>query len=452
MAPMTDLTPNAPLDLPRLVMRRAGLVALSVFAVAVVLGGLRLRADVADEVAGARVAAQALASLAQLPADDADAEAALARLQQGGVPRHLTLTVRAAEGRLLLQLPDGAAGSPSQHTVSWPLARPDGRAWTVTLDASPDSERHEARANLAGMLVLLLSCIAGMLLAMRWNLRRAFSPLGRLLGAIAGIERGDANAVRALPAMPVRELETLAGAVRHLADGLDAAEARRRVLAQQVLTLQEDERQRLARELHDEFGQRLTALRVDAVWLARRVAGDPALQPVVDGMRVQCEQVQLDIRALLRRLDPFGPAAATEAGDEPLSGLLELLQSLAAGWPQSGVAITLDLPAATAEQRVPRALALALYRISQEALTNVVRHAQAGHATLRLAAAAGGRALDWSVSDDGVGLADETAARHRGNGLAGMRERIWALGGSLQIAPLRAGTPPGLRLSASFAL
>ena len=84
--------------------------------------------------------------------------------------------------------------------------------------------------------------------------------------------------------MPIGELQAIATALRELANALEGAEQQRRVLSQQVLTLQEDERQRIARELHDEFGQRLTALRADAAWLARRIGQDPQAHAVVSAM------------------------------------------------------------------------------------------------------------------------------------------------------------------------
>ncbi|OYU76830.1 MAG: hypothetical protein CFE45_31265, partial [Burkholderiales bacterium PBB5] len=96
------------------------------------------------------------------------------------------------------------------------------------------------------------------------------------------------------------------------------------------------ERGRLARELHDEFGQRLTALRVDAAWLARRVADQPALLAVVQGMSGHCEQVQQDIRQLLSRLQPFG-ASGLDAEGESLLTLTALLHALVAAWsPREG--------------------------------------------------------------------------------------------------------------------
>ena len=128
--------------------------------------------------------------------------------------------------------------------------------------------------------------------------------------------------------MPVRELEAVAALLRHLAGALDAAQARRRLLSQQLLSLQEDERARLARGLHDEFGQRLTALRVDAAWLSRRLAGQAEAAPVIAGMAAQCKQIQHDIRSWLTRLQPFGPAEPAPPGGDAGAGAQTLTQTL----------------------------------------------------------------------------------------------------------------------------
>ena len=226
-------------------------------------------------------------------------------------------------------------------------------------------------------------------------MRRALAPLNRLLAAIAGNENHDLQRVQALPTMPVRELEAVAASLRHLAGALDAAQARRRLLSQQLLSLQEDERARLARELHDEFGQRLTALRVDAAWLSRRLAGQPETGPVIAGMAKQCQQIQHDICGLLTRLQPFGPPdLALRSADgvalvetHSLARLIELLRSLVAAKSTSagreGTALHLKWLTAQADGqtgpapgtaraeawRLPQALALSLYRISQESLT-----------------------------------------------------------------------------------
>ena len=482
---------RSPLDLPRQVMRRAGLVALVVLLLALSLGLARMGDDIDDEVDAAMALASVMAGLGQLAQhDDASALASLQALQAGHPLRHLALQVQGADGRLLLgpapELPDAPPlgwllalhrqvwSQPDTRHGAWEVPRAEGGAWTVSLTASHASERREAMRGLLDTLGLLLACVAGLLLVMRWNVRQTFAPLGQLLDAIAGIEGQDTRAVRSLPAMPIRELESVAAALRHLGAALDSAEAQRQRLSQQVLTLQDDERVRLAHELHDEFGQRLTALRVDAAWLGRQVADQPALKAVVVGMSLQCEQVQLDIRALLARLQPFGPLADGASRGESLARGVALLRALVASWQAGGrdrtarCRLALDWvdaagmaqpwPEGDAAQALclPRVLWLTLYRISQEALTNVARHAQAGQAVLALRCTGGqqpGDALciDWQAWDDGIGLPDPAAALPRGNGLAGLQQRVWAQGGEWRASAWQPGRPrPGLRLEARF--
>lgn len=482
---------RSPLDLPRQVMRRAGLVALAVLLLALALGLARMGGDIDDEVDAAMALASVMAGLGQLAQrDDASALASLRALQAGHPLRHLVLQVQGADGRLLLgPAPEPAEApplgwllalhrqvwsQPDTRRVAWQVPRAEGGPWTVSLTASHASERREAMRGLVDTLGLLLACVAGLLLVMRWNVRQAFAPLGRLLDAIAGIEGHDTRAVRALPAMPIHELEAVAAALRHLGAALDSAEAQRQRLSQQVLTLQDDERARLAHELHDEFGQRLTALRVDAAWLGRQVADQPALKAVVDGMSLQCEQVQQDIRSLLARLQPFGPLVDESTSGESLARGVALLQALVASWQAGGrdhtAACRLELawiddagvsqpwPEGEAAEALclPRALWLTLYRISQEALTNVARHAQARQAVLGLRCTGGRQPgetlrIDWQAWDDGIGLPEPTAVTPRGNGLAGLQQRVWTQGGEWRASPWQPGDlRPGLRLEARF--
>jgi len=545
-------------------MRRAAWVAAPVLAAALALGALRMADDVTEEVDAAAGLALAMAELGRLsapPAAGTDAGPAtldaLLLLQRAQPLRHLQLQVHDAQGQLLLPPAppaiEGGLGawprwlapaSQAAQVVQWPVPRPDGSAWTVRLTTSPEAERREALASLLESLALLAAAVCGLLLVMRWNLHRALAPLNRLVASISGIEAQDHRSVQALPPMPVQELETLAAALRHLGAALEEAEAGRRTLRQQVLTLQEDERARLARELHDEFGQRLTAMRVDATWLGKRLAAlahadamapapgptqtpvlapdldlalspglDPALdpsrrpalgavsdaapdrsagppagradhlaivlaplQPVVAGLAEQCGQIQRDIRGLLTRLQPFGPT--TPGGAEPGQAperLAALLQGLVQAWGGTGRAGLLDCqlslqwlvrageppqpwPMGPGQALLPQALALTVFRITQEALTNAARHAQAQQVRVVLVLhgpAVAGQALhlDWSVADDGRGLGEPLALlAQRGNGLAGLRERVWSQGSDLQVAPAQAGQAlaPGLRLSATF--
>jgi two-component system sensor histidine kinase UhpB len=267
--------------------------------------------------------------------------------------------------------------------------------------------------------------------------------------------------------MPIRELDATAQALRRLAASLEQAEDARRLLAHKVLTLQEDERQRLARDLHDEFGQRLTALRADAAWLRRRLAGDEAAEAVVEGMGEQIARIQQDVRGLLARLRPLEDSGA---GTESAARLAALLAELATSWSrgagsgglQGEAAVhrhfadgrdTTD-PAALAALALPRALVLTLYRISQEAFTNAARHGGARRAQVVVEirdGAPGELVLHWSAADDGRGLVQSEGALARGNGLAGIQERVWALEGEFTWSAANPPPMTGLQLRARLA-
>lgn len=458
-------SPRVPLALPRLIMWRAVVVAGLGLVLGLVLGLLRLHSDVDEELLAARTLAQLSQHLALLPQQsDEQALRTLRLWQSEGELRHLQLTVRDAHGHPLLstadeppQLPPTVAAwldrwrAPESFTVAWQVARPQGGAWFIALSARPDSERSEALTFLLEGLGVLAGVVVGILLVMGWNTRRALAPLGTMVSAIGALQQGQRDALRHLPPMPVAELEAVAGALRALADALAQAEAEQRRLTRQVLTVQDDERRRLARELHDEFGQRLTALRVDVAWLTRqRPSTDPAA-PVLAGMAEQIGQLQHDIRATLARLRPWPAGTEGDGG----AAWVEALTALVASWqraPGVGTTFQLDLrcPPAPDAWPWPDGLAADVYRISQEALTNVARHAHARTACLRVHLHADGR-LHWAVEDDGVGLPALGEALRRGNGLAGLKERVWAQGVELCCQPLSPGAErPGLRLAADF--
>jgi two-component system sensor histidine kinase UhpB len=473
-----------PLDLPRLVVRRAGWVALGAWLLMLWLGLQRAGLDMEQEVVAAHAMAQLVARLAQpSAAGDAELIGELQRSAQAHAPRHLSLSVRDANGRVVLATAaDETLSAPlswlvqwhrallpahEPAPVTWQLRRLDGRSWTVTVAASHDSERAEAVTNLAALLGLGALGSVALLLALGSSVHHSLRPMHALLRAIGALRDDDARALRALPPMPIGELQAITGALRELAAALEAAEQQRRALSRQVLTLQEDERQRIARELHDEFGQRLTALRADAAWLSQRQAGDAQASAVLTAMAGQCEALQAEIRSLLSRLRPAGGSD----GAADLWALQQLLDGLVQAWnasPGQAVRFELVLRARDAEDAtlnwptpqqardcaLPHELCLALYRISQEALTNVARHAGASQATLQLTLQRrpDGDTLQWQVSDDGAGLGSLQIALQRGNGLAGIRQRVWALGSDLECDPARDGAAPGVCLRARFRL
>lgn len=337
-----------------------------------------------------------------------------------------------------------APGTAPQSPPPWLLQRDDGFKFYASLSVDPASEQDEALDNLEGMVSVMIAFTAIILLAVYFTLRRALVPMRLVLDAIDRYRRND-FAPR-LPTLPFAETDAIGGALNHMADTLDAAQAHRRALSLKLVSSQEDERLRIARELHDEFGQSLTAMRVDLSWLARRTEQQPELRDVIDGVAKQTESLQLAIRDLLNKLRPLDARAAGFAASLPA-----LIGDLVRSWnDRLGETTAFELDYAIDAGDISDDVAAALYRLTQEALTNAVRHAHATHVRVRIARE--DKSVRWSVQDDGVGIADVAASLDVGNGIAGMRERAWALGGDLDIA--RASDDPrrpGLLVSARFA-
>jgi two-component system sensor histidine kinase UhpB len=335
-----------------------------------------------------------------------------------------------------------APGATPQTSAPWLLQRDDGRKFYASLSLDPASEQGEALDNLEGMLFVLIAFTLIILLAVYFTLRRALEPMQLVLDTIDRYRRNDFEP--RLPPLPFAETDAIGGALNHMADTLDAAQAHRRALSLKLVSSQEDERMRIARELHDEFGQSLTAMRADLSWLAKRTEAQPELRGVLDGVAAQAETLQLGIRDLLNKLKPLDARAAGFAASLP-----KLIGDLVQSWNDRIDATTFELDYLIAADDISDDIAATLYRLTQESLTNAVRHAQATHVRVRVARE--GKAVVWSVQDDGVGIADIAASLDVGNGMAGMRERVWALGGDLDIARAsNDASRPGLLLSARF--
>ena len=201
-----------------------------------------------------------------------------------------------------------------------------------------------------------------------------------------------------------------------------AVELRQRVARdalERVLSAQEDERRRLARELHDETGQALTSILLGLRGLEG--AKDPkALQAALDEVRELVRSTLQDVRQLAVELRP------TALDDFGLVAAVERLTATFAE--QTGIAVEFvsNLPTG----RLAPDVETALYRVIQESLTNVVKHARAGHVSVVLTQKAA--SVSVVVEDDGVGF-EPAGTRDGGLGLVGMRERVGLLGGRMAI-------------------
>lgn len=444
------------MSLIQTLMRRAVLATVACLCIALALALWRAQVDTEREARGSAHMAEllmALSSLQNVPASDLPAHLQSIRsLNASGGLRHVQLRILDAQGQELVgpeeEAPHEAGfswlhpfGTVPDWRMSWTIERSQGAALTVRLMANPGSEQEEALSGVLGLLLIVCVVAAVLLLGIYASVRHAFGPLQDILAAIAQIEGGDTT--RRLQAMSCRELDRVGSALNQLADALEAAQSLQRQLGARIQTLQEDERSQLALDLHDEFGQQVTGLRANVHWLIRRTEGQADIQTVLRELDQECARIQHGMRHMLQRLRPQSRRDAVDT-----EGLAAWLQSLIDGWQaRAGNTTRLDLVCEVGDARIPAELAVSLYRMTQEALTNIARHAQATHASVRIWQE--GQALHWQLDDDGVGLLEPEQAMLRGRGLAGLRERAWTHGGTLGIHSTPQG---GMRLQARFAL
>jgi len=203
------------------------------------------------------------------------------------------------------------------------------------------------------------------------------------------------------------------------------AQQRLRQLTSHLERVKETERKAIAREIHDDIGGLITSLMFDVSWLQSH-ARDDTMKARVDGMRTVLEQVRGSVERILRELRP---------------PLLDLGVVAALEWQAREFARRYGMPCDFNANRESIHLneesATALFRVCQEALTNIARHAQAK--TVRIELFADQSTVTLEISDDGVGLTADSESKHGSYGLLGMRERASSLGGWLEVnsAPRR---------------
>lgn len=254
-------------------------------------------------------------------------------------------------------------------------------------------------------------------------LRAALSPLVQLRQAAQAVRSGDLTARAAISDQADVEMTDLAETLNATLDELARDHAQLRSLSSQVIRAQEEERRRIARELHDDTAQLLFAqlLRVTAL----KTSSNEELRQVGADLEVATVEALEGVRRLALELRP--PAL-----DD--LGLADALADLAQRF-LAQTRIKIDYQVRGSRTRLPADVELVLYRVAQEALTNVAKHAQAGKVSMDLDRAT--HDVSLSVRDDGRGFDPDRqvvrASTGIGLGLFGMQERVNLVGGSIRI-------------------
>jgi two-component system sensor histidine kinase UhpB len=276
----------------------------------------------------------------------------------------------------------------------------------------------------SGELALLFA-FAGVGMSVLVNflvLKAAFLPLISLERAVEAVRRGNVKARAAHVAFSDPQIDQLIDTMNSMLDGLENYREQVRRLSWQVLTAQEGERQRIARELHDETAQSLTSLLI-GLRMVERASTPQELSARVGELRSQTGRTLAEVRKMavdLRpsTLDDLGLAAALQWYTDDFA---------------QRTRTRVSFHAAGLEDRLPDDVDVVVYRIVQEALTNVAKHANATQ--VHVTVIRDERVLSATVADNGCGfdVPSIMRSRERGLGLFGMQERVGLVGGELQI-------------------
>jgi signal transduction histidine kinase len=225
---------------------------------------------------------------------------------------------------------------------------------------------------------------------------------------------------------------------KHYEDQLKERQHELRQLSAQVLEAREEEKTRIARELHDELGQLLSAMKMDLGWMRERMPGaDPELSLKAQKMGETLDQTVNSVRRIAADLRPL---MLDDLGlPDAAAWLVEDFEK------RSGIRCECKIVNGAESADFERNIANTVYRALQESLTNIGRHAAATSAWVLLRIDAEGIRLE--VEDNGRGVAPSDLAKSHSLGLKGMRERVFHIGGSLEVSsPPRGGTRVNVRV------
>jgi two-component system sensor histidine kinase UhpB len=426
------------MDLRRRLVSHLGTLLAGLLLMATLINLYSLRQDIDAEVSASEQLVKVLLAAGQLEPGLPPAAAAehVQAIVDSGALRHLSISLDAtAPANKPVSKSVLLAGWLGVESTDTPGQLIQLGEQTLRIAPNPASEIEERLGDTVRLCITLL-LFSGATLLVAWRAAdRALAPVRELESGLQRLARGDTEA--ALPPFALREFSRVAGAIDDLAASLAESRAAQRQLSRQLIEVQEDERRTLARDLHDEMGQTLTAISVTAAYLERNATQLDAGQVIecAGDLRRDVKASGEQLRAMLKRLRPHGLDA---------NALASALRELLASWQQreSGIDFRIAMPAGL--PTLGEAAGLVLYRVVQEALTNVVRHSGAQHCRVTIEATE--QAVHLSVSDDGKGLPDDRLARR--GGLLGMTERLAMLGGRLEIQ----GGPNGLHLQAILPL
>ncbi|MET0009156.1 MAG: ATP-binding protein [Candidatus Thiodiazotropha sp. 6PLUC4] len=297
------------------------------------------------------------------------------------------------------------------------IASPQFGSSEIVILADPSDEIREVWLEARSIVMLITTFTLIYLVLMAFTIRRALKPVNQISTGLGIIQSGNYEA--RLPKFNLPELNRLSQQFNHMAQVLEAQQEENRQLSRRLMSVQESERRHLSRELHDELGQSISAIKAMAVTLRQHPEN---INDGTNSIISVCNHMYSVVRDMMNRLRPV---ALEELG------VVTGIERLVDGWNDHQEECFCALTIIGEFDEVDEDRAITLYRIVQEALTNVAKHAKAEKVEIKLERNSSGE-IRVSIRDNGQGFDQKN--KRKGMGLLGMRERIEALSGKISLA------------------
>jgi len=293
----------------------------------------------------------------------------------------------------------------------------DNNLITLIIQANPMDEMTEAWEESIAFFSSISLLVLLTFISVHLVFNKTLQAIQTIVENLKTVESGDYQ--KKLPYFATQEYDSIAKAINHMTDVLDKTQQQNQALTQHSLEIQEDERQHLSQELHDEFGQSLTAIKVMAVSASHKNADTQTItQSIVD----ICDHLMIVLRSMMKQLHPL---ILTELG------LKATLEDLLNHWQSRAPYTSFNLQVDDDVDAIDKSTIIQIFRVIQESLTNIIRHANASQVTISLTISSDNQTLNLLVSDNGQGC--DLQAIPSGFGLQGMAERIKLLGGGFKL-------------------
>lgn len=374
----------------------------------------------------------------------------LAELNALKETRHLSIQMKKPSGQTINFTRDGPETDAEKKPPQWfinlvgsqypkaehQITSPSGEHITLVIRANPLDEITEVWQESMAFFSSIFFLMLFTFFSVHTVFNKAIKAIAVIVDALKTIETGQYR--QKLPEFSTQEYDNIAKAINHMTGVLNEAQQQNRALTQHSLEIQEDERQRLAQELHDELGQSLTAIKVTAITATHEKAN---VAKATESIISICDHLITVVRSMMHQLHPL---ILTELG------LKATLEDLLNHWSARHPELLVDMTCPDEVDSLEQKITIQVFRVVQECLTNIIRHAQAKKVTIDLEIihkTAVGKTLRLQVKDDGKGAPQDMIKS--GFGLLGMRERIHSLGGEITIQTL---PRQGMRVTVSIPL